>query len=1603
MKKVILAIFLAVIAMAQVHAQDSDLRSAPDLPTFKVTLTVDNGTGGTLYEGSAALTNGATQYAYGTKKTITLVADKGKTLSSFLAGSDAKLPTVIWGEGSYPSQNTYTYDLTLDKETTFKAVWADKKKVTVTVSGTEQIVNGEKAAEVTVSTDEEGLNLVPGYYKDEKCTAEATDADRKKVGTYYVKLSAPETAAYLSVDTVVKLTVVDKTGLKVSVLPTSAEVLLQDALLSTAKLTGGQVVSAKDNNTVVQGAWSWTKLDTKLEAGAHEYSATFIPTDQSVYARVSEDIEVKAKYSTSVTVTQTIGGKVEIVTQAVDGKYIGSVEGVATLEVKATPEAGYRFKSWNNGIANPTEGAGSEKSVIRMDIPATDGSQISAVFEKAERGLTVTNDKGGNLYVGDKQLSSGNNPFEHGTDITITLVADPQKMLNSLSVNGVVQTLTPVFSTSGTYANRNVYTYALGKLVATATIVSQWKDKPVVEVTVSGTEQIVNPEKAAVVTVKTNVEGLTLTPVYYKDEKCTAEATDADRKKVGTYYVKLSAPETATYQAVDKIELLKVTAKKPLQIRSQALKCELPMLQGQMLSAVTIPDSAVYEFEKDQRIPGSWKWKNPGVELKAGSNSYAAVYMPEDSMTYIPLETTVEVSAKHVTSVSTIQALGGVVAIENATADNKYIGTIEGYATIKVKAIPNAGYKFVGWWDNSGTSSEEEVTKEVLATDGLIVSAKFEKATRKIEISSSGSGKGTVTVNGKASGYMAEVGGTANIVATPDGNSVVKSIEYQLSSATPSIGSSFIVGGNASDSYKVTVVFDPKPADKKLIKVGELSNGSIRLEFNGNVIAANSSVAEGTTVSVIAVPDKGYELKSLTQDGQEVTGGTIKVTKDTEVAATFKAKTYPLTVDTPEGVKFSVREGTVTFGDKLKPSVEVTDPDHYKLLSLIVNNKPVENDTEITVEGPVQITAQVRKLVGLSLISLSDSAVYDGNEKAFVARTANGLAGFSYKYRKESSSDWKTEAPKSAGTYDVQISRPADDLYAAFMDVATLLIKPALPKVARIPFLADFKEDKLEVDDGTWYKGILRSSGNNIYFVPKDPNQKSVNVVTVADDQVKEVKATLSNESLFGTATLKIGDLPVENLTSSLREGQTITVEASPIAGYRVDWSKITLSAGQLDGNHSFDLSADVTVTIGANAFIAKNDPEAAEKTLSATYTGKIQEVALSKLALTPNDTKWRISYRQNGSPAVPLSVGEYDIYVSRDEDETYKAGEIKAGTLKIGKATINSSNVKVPAATAIRKGDALSLSQLEGGQVKVEDNLVIGSFSWTTPAAPIDKAGLQSIKFTPQDANYEMADNVNLTASVTLLDVPVRTMTLISVNTGSVNITDATGASLASGAKVPEGTQLTISVKSGTITEVKVGDDKLKAREDGTYIYTVGDKDFTITITYATDPTPGPDDIRVTGVSLDATSKTLAVGESFALQAKVTPNNATMKTVSWSSSDETVATVDANGVVTALKIGTCKITVSTDDGNKTASCAVTVSGTVGIEQIADGMRAYGIRGAVVIEPTTPVSVRIIAMTGTCVYSGNVTDISRIPAPAGTYLIELSANGHHATTKVSVR
>ena len=88
----------------------------------------------------------------------------------------------------------------------------------------------------------------------------------------------------------------------------------------------------------------------------------------------------------------------------------------------------------------------------------------------------------------------------------------------------------------------------------------------------------------------------------------------------------------------------------------------------------------------------------------------------------------------------------------------------------------------------------------------------------------------------------------------------------------------------------------------------------------------------------------------------------------------------------------------------------------------------------------------------------------------------------------------------------------------------------------------------------------------------------------------------------------------------------------------------------------------------------------------------------------------------------------------------------------------------------------------------------------------------------------------------------------------------------------------------------------------------------------------PSPVEVPVTGVALRPQTLTLTLGEEpVTLQATIAPSTATNREVSWSSSNPQVATVDAEGKVTAIQAGQATITVTTTDGNKTASSEVTV------------------------------------------------------------------------------
>ena len=98
------------------------------------------------------------------------------------------------------------------------------------------------------------------------------------------------------------------------------------------------------------------------------------------------------------------------------------------------------------------------------------------------------------------------------------------------------------------------------------------------------------------------------------------------------------------------------------------------------------------------------------------------------------------------------------------------------------------------------------------------------------------------------------------------------------------------------------------------------------------------------------------------------------------------------------------------------------------------------------------------------------------------------------------------------------------------------------------------------------------------------------------------------------------------------------------------------------------------------------------------------------------------------------------------------------------------------------------------------------------------------------------------------------------------------------------------------------------------------------------------PTIVNVTGITLDKTNATVQLCKNITLTVTVLPDNATNKNVTWSSSNSDVATVDQTGKVTAVKEGKATITATTEDGNITKQCEVTVV----IDECFIATAAYG-------------------------------------------------------------
>ncbi len=214
-------------------------------------------------------------------------------------------------------------------------------------------------------------------------------------------------------------------------------------------------------------------------------------------------------------------------------------------------------------------------------------------------------------------------------------------------------------------------------------------------------------------------------------------------------------------------------------------------------------------------------------------------------------------------------------------------------------------------------------------------------------------------------------------------------------------------------------------------------------------------------------------------------------------------------------------------------------------------------------------------------------------------------------------------------------------------------------------------------------------------------------------------------------------------------------------------------------------------------------------------------------------------------------------------------------------------------------------------------------------------KDGAETTSITPTVEVYYNENNVNDPSSVqvsggqitvtdpTPPDVPVTGLTL---DRHEVSLTTGDSDTLVATITPDNATDQTVVWSSSDHTVVAIdGNGNITAMKAGTATITATSANGISDSCVVTVTDPTPPDVPVTGLTLDRHEVNMTTGDSDTLTATITPDNATDKSVAWSSSDSTVVAVDENGNITAMKAGTATIT-ATSANNISDSCVVTVT-----------------------------------------------------------------------------
>lgn len=423
-----------------------------------------------------------------------------------------------------------------------------------------------------------------------------------------------------------------------------------------------------------------------------------------------------------------------------------------------------------------------------------------------------------------------------------------------------------------------------------------------------------------------------------------------------------------------------------------------------------------------------------------------------------------------------------------------------------------------------------------------------------------------------------------------------------------------------------------------------------------------------------------------------------------------------------------------------------------------------------------------------------------------------------------------------------------------------------------------------------------------------------------------------------GSTSLTVGDN--ETLTATVNPANATdksvswTSSNTAIASVDANGKVTALSAGTTtitvktnDGNKT--ASCNVTVT-AANVAVTSVTVSPASKTLNIGETQQLTATVAPNNA-TDKNVNWSSS---NSSVASVSSTGLVTGNAAGNATITVKTNDgNKTATSTI---TVNVPTVAVTGVSLNKTSTSLSIGGSETLTATVNPaNATNKSVTWSSSNT--------AIATVSNDGKVTALSTGTTTITVTTVEGSKTASCVVTVSTESISVASVSlnqtslnknvgdpSVTLETTIMPTNATNQNVTWSTNNVNVATVTNGIISFVGTGNAIITVTTTDGGKTATCAV--TVNALNVPVNGVLLNVMEKTLAPTETYQLVATISPANASNKNLNWTSANPNIASVDANGLVTAKAVGSAKITVTTVDGNKSDYCTIIVkTGTVSV------------------------------------------------------------------------